>query len=495
MRVSMRTFVGLATVGILMPGLVLLLWSSGKTQHDARKSVEKMEVSSKQEMERLQTNRDPESGDDFHADIFRAQPVVKQRIQQNPVKPWRPDPPRFLPQDSLKRFPGKPPRPYWQTPKPLYRENLKPLYRETPKPLYRESPKLLDREFPKRFVKGPPRPWVVEDPIPVPADASKSGISGNTQLKPEDRHQHEHAGENESHQKTWRDAAKSPQEQFRSRWWKQHMRKTCRDLDMLQTPQTLTPEMLQNVIVDDKNKLLFCQIPKVASTTWRRIFLQLTGKVDVSDFLSISADDIHHKYDNHFAYLSEFSEDQISQRLRDYFKFVFVREPFERLLSAYKNKFSTKTPSADYFKWKFGRKIIAQYRKSSPIPTNNTGDGVTFEEFVSYLIDEDKRIIMNEHWELFHKLCHPCLIEYDFVGHLERIDEDSQYILDSNNLSERIKVPNRKESKYGHRRTNSYIKEYYSKLDPLKISRLYQMYKADFFIFNYTIPADVSSLM
>ena len=223
----------------------------------------------------------------------------------------------------------------------------------------------------------------------------------------------------------------------------------------------------------------------------------MSGRLNNTNILAISANDVHHKYDGLIKYLGDYSQEEISQRLKDYFKFVFVREPFERVLSAYKNKFLTQTPSATYFKWKFGRKIISKYRNQTviPIPANNTGQNVLFEEFVNYLIDDGRRIMMNEHWELYHRLCFPCQIDYDFVGHLERIDEDSQFILDSNHLSDEIKVPSREGSRYTLQKTNSLMEDFYSKLDPSTISRLYQMYKADFDIFNYTIPAEISALM
>ena len=223
----------------------------------------------------------------------------------------------------------------------------------------------------------------------------------------------------------------------------------------------------------------------------------MSGRLNNTNVLDISANDVHHKYDGLIHYLGYYPKEGILRRLRDYFKFVFVREPFERLLSAFKNKFLTGTTSVTSFKRRFGRRIIETYRNRTliPIPANNTGEGVTFKEFVNYLIDDKKSIQMDKHWELFHRICFPCHIEYDYIGHLERIDEDSQFILDSNHISDEIKVPSRRGSGYTSQKTNSLMEDFYSKLDPSTISRLYQMYKVDFDIFNYTIPAEISALM
>lgn len=240
-------------------------------------------------------------------------------------------------------------------------------------------------------------------------------------------------------------------------------------------------------------QLLYCQIPKVASTTWRRIFIVLSGKVDTRDPMTLSSNDVHHKYDQHLTHLQEFPDDEIQYRLNNYFKFVFVREPFERLLSAFKNKFQANTNSSIYFRTNFGTKIIEKYRQN-PL-TITTGSNVTFEEFINYLTDPNKTIPMNEHWERFHKLCHPCWIQYDFIGNLETLDEDSQYILEKNSISEKVKVPNRLESKYTNKKTNAYMHEYYSQIPKASLLKIYKMYYADFAIFNLTVPDSIKLLL
>lgn len=239
--------------------------------------------------------------------------------------------------------------------------------------------------------------------------------------------------------------------------------------------------------------MLYCQIPKVASTTWRRIFIVLSGEVQNTDPMSLSANDVHHKYDRHLIYLHRLEHKEIVHRLNTYFKFVFVREPFERLLSAFRNKFVAQTNSSLYFKNVFGRKIINKYRLDSNGP--NKGDNVTFEEFVRYLTDPNKSVPMNEHWERFYKLCHPCWITYDFIGKLETLEEDSKYILERNSLSGKIKVPSRLDSKYSTHKTQSYMSEYYSKIPRNSIHSLLQMFYADFVIFNFTIPDIIKALM
>ncbi|KAK7074937.1 Carbohydrate sulfotransferase 11, partial [Halocaridina rubra] len=55
------------------------------------------------------------------------------------------------------------------------------------------------------------------------------------------------------------------------------------------------PNMLSNLIVDDKNRILYCYVPKVACTNWKRMMLILMGGSNVTRPLSIPADSVHRK--------------------------------------------------------------------------------------------------------------------------------------------------------------------------------------------------------
>ena len=67
-------------------------------------------------------------------------------------------------------------------------------------------------------------------------------------------------------------------------------------------------------------KILYCVMPKAASRQWRAMLYRFnTGGGELR--------------------LRKFTPDQQNQMWKTYFKFTFVREPFERILSAYKDKF------------------------------------------------------------------------------------------------------------------------------------------------------------
>ncbi|XP_072041874.1 uncharacterized protein [Amphiura filiformis] len=72
----------------------------------------------------------------------------------------------------------------------------------------------------------------------------------------------------------------------------------------------------RHVIVDDKYKILFHYVPKVACMTWKTIFTKLARSYHTG-----SDDDVT------FRTLSDYTEAEMDEKLRDYKKVLFVREP------------------------------------------------------------------------------------------------------------------------------------------------------------------------
>ena len=106
---------------------------------------------------------------------------------------------------------------------------------------------------------------------------------------------------------------------------------------------------------------------------------------------------------------------------------MIVRDPLERILSAYKNKFTLSYNT--YFHTRYGRKIIRKYRKNPSAESLEKGHDVTFQEFIQYLLDPKTPRPFNEHWRPISELARPCEIQYDVIGKYETMSEDVQYIL------------------------------------------------------------------
>uniref|UniRef100_A0A8C9Q7Z2 Carbohydrate sulfotransferase n=1 Tax=Spermophilus dauricus TaxID=99837 RepID=A0A8C9Q7Z2_SPEDA len=165
-------------------------------------------------------------------------------------------------------------------------------------------------------------------------------------------------------------------------------------------------------------------------TLLRHILVMLAGVLDSVD--------VRLKMDHHsdLVFLADLRPEEIRYRLQHYFKFLFVRDPLERLLSAYRNKFG----EIREYQQRYGAEIVKRYRAGAgPSPA---GDDVTFPEFLRYLVDEDPER-MNEHWMPVYHLCQPCAVRYDFVGSYERLEADANQVLEWVRAPPHVRFPAR----------------------------------------------------
>ncbi|XP_072322054.1 carbohydrate sulfotransferase 11 [Eucyclogobius newberryi] len=247
--------------------------------------------------------------------------------------------------------------------------------------------------------------------------------------------------------------------------------------------RVLTPADLKHLVVDEEHELIYCYVPKVACTNWKRVMMVLTGHGRYSDPMEIPSNEAH--VPSNLKTLNQYSIADINHRLKTYFKFVFVREPFERLVSAYRNKFTLKYNSS--FHKRFGTRIVRRYRKNATQEALVNGDDVQFREFVGYLVDPATRRDgpLNEHWQTVHQLCHPCHIHYDLVGKYETLEEDANYVLRLVGMGNALRFPSYAKST---RTTDAMAAQFFSNISSQQQGALYQLYKLDFLMFNYTTP-------
>ncbi|XP_056638478.1 carbohydrate sulfotransferase 11 [Diorhabda sublineata] len=249
------------------------------------------------------------------------------------------------------------------------------------------------------------------------------------------------------------------------------------DIMGLRYKNKLSINKLDHILVDHNHKLLYCYVPKVACTNWKRILMVLTGESNLTNPIQISASDAH--LENSTVKLSQLDYKDIRKCLQDYTLFLVARHPFERLLSAYRNKFMDKSQKNKYFKLRYGKHIIQKYRQNPTKEDLETGANVTFREFIQYLIDEG--VFSNEHWTPIYNLCLPCTLNYTFISHYETITEDSSTILRMVNAP-RLTFPVTKS-----KRTKDSLKFYFQQLSIYEIEILYKLYEADFKLFGYSL--------
>lgn len=246
--------------------------------------------------------------------------------------------------------------------------------------------------------------------------------------------------------------------------------------------QRVSQRQVSRVYVEDRSRLLYCEVPKAGCSNWKRVLMVLGGS-------ATSTRDIPHDaahYANHLRRLESYDRAGIANRLRSYTKVLFVREPFERLVSAFRDKFES--PNS-YYHPVFGRPIISRYRTNATRTALRTGAGVTFREFVQYLLDVRRPVGMDIHWEPVSQLCSPCILRYNFIGKFESLEEDANFLLQSVGAPRNLTFPDFKDRNPLAERTSSTITQrYFAQLNATERQRAFDFYYMDYLMFNYPKP-------
>uniref|UniRef100_A0A4W3IEP8 Carbohydrate sulfotransferase n=1 Tax=Callorhinchus milii TaxID=7868 RepID=A0A4W3IEP8_CALMI len=241
-----------------------------------------------------------------------------------------------------------------------------------------------------------------------------------------------------------------------------------------------------NFIVIDKLKLIYCFVPKVACTQWKRVLYVLNENLEHQAPESLNRDFIHDFYKDPKSKKKNLTA-IFSTELKDYKKFLFVRDPFVRLISAFRDKIE----SRDEIFYHFALIILKKYGNISLVPASpekarQAGVKPTFTQFIEYLLDPqtENQFPFDDHWRQMYRLCHPCHIKYDFIGKLETLDEDTAYLLQLLNAEKRIKFPR----KYPNQTTTSYVEQWFRIIPKPWREKLFQLYEPDFTLFGYPKP-------
>jgi len=184
-----------------------------------------------------------------------------------------------------------------------------------------------------------------------------------------------------------------------------------------------------------KERLLYCPVFKAASTTWLVNYLKLSNsKVDPK------VGNLHTRITNLFPAPATFKLRK--QIFEESLKFIIVRHPFERLVSAYRDKLAGYSRNPHYLGMR--QLIIQKYRKK---PTLNKSTIPTFRESVDFVLDEltameegSSDINIDGHFMPYSRRCMPCGMDYDLVVKFENLEEDSQYIIQQCGLQEKLSV-------------------------------------------------------
>jgi len=171
---------------------------------------------------------------------------------------------------------------------------------------------------------------------------------------------------------------------------------------------------------------------------------------------------------------------------------IVVRHPFERLLSAFKDKMD-----ADYNEthedWaSFGlaqELIMKEYREEE-----RTDRRPTFAEFLNFIVGQlspDPWLMaaqsreVNNHWKPFYLNCNVCNQRYDLVLKMETFSRDSLYITKRLGLHFDVNITSALERSDEGRESQFETLKAFSHVRRSVKQALYDIYRRDFELFGY----------
>ena len=172
-------------------------------------------------------------------------------------------------------------------------------------------------------------------------------------------------------------------------------------------------------------------------------------------------------------------KEEALHKLKTYYKFAIIRNPLERLLSAYKNKLEN--PFNIKFRKKFPDRLKAyilnlydRKRLMNWVSLKNYTKDIhpSFVHFLKFM-SRFTLTSYNEHFMPFLQLCYPCSIDYDVLINFKSVNYDVYGVM------EHLGIPSSyypMAIAHGNTPTSSYMKEYYSKVPSSVKSPLFQKF-------------------
>lgn len=231
-------------------------------------------------------------------------------------------------------------------------------------------------------------------------------------------------------------------------------------------------KLIEGLVLDPDLHVAYCHIPKAASTWWLNVFAKRLN-INVQD----ANDDLHRLL---------LRRNNSATAENDSFNFIFVRHPLARIISAYVNKIVNGRD--DRFIKPLAR-FIRRRNRNPPGQELELNFG-RFAEFVLDEVEKERLSFGSYHWMPMHKMCAVCRRKYDFIGKVETMRTDVDYLkrtfpglgqaVDEVNVDGG--VLNRGLSKSGDAKT---AQKYLNQLDFQLKRRLCEAFKIDLAMFAY----------
>jgi hypothetical protein len=170
-----------------------------------------------------------------------------------------------------------------------------------------------------------------------------------------------------------------------------------------------------NLVILRRYRLVFCPVPKVACSSWKRTIRRAMGFEDWEDT------DPHDRRRNGLVYLNRASRSQRTALLvrPDYVRALFVRNPWTRVVSAFRSKLEGKT--LDDIRETPSSFLAPIFEETHPGP-------LTLDDFLDYLEGRPPDR-MNEHFQPQSHIAGLGRVRYDFIGRFEELLSDAERLV------------------------------------------------------------------
>ena len=235
---------------------------------------------------------------------------------------------------------------------------------------------------------------------------------------------------------------------------------------------------LASVLVEDKSMTAFCYLNKVASTTWIHAFASLK-------------DGLLEKYQGRlYQAAAEFSPGSLSEfkaklYSQNYYSFLAVRNPFVRLISAYRDR--VLDGCTDAAKNHIPR-MLSEAGKEPPDydARGCVKDFPGFGDFLAYLArNPNQKWRFDAHWTPYYRLCSACLVDFDAIVMLETAKDDEAFVMKRSKLDGFLNLAEKHPTSGG--KSADLVRKYYSDIHCDIIRGLYHIYEPDFNMYGYNI--------
>ena len=239
----------------------------------------------------------------------------------------------------------------------------------------------------------------------------------------------------------------------------------------MQHPETFAPRVRNRVRFPSHNFRNFHHEDNIAIYPELRLVYNRIKKSGNSSIVAFLADILQEEYFNISALKASLEnpvtiDAKTAHEMNNFFSFTIVRNPYTRILSAFRDKVGRGTETSN--------RIIPGFSDDSPQGFNN------FLRFCS-----DGGVYMDRHWWPQLNLLYKSADSFSHIGKIEKIEEDMAVVLTECGLdpvlSKKIRAPH---SRTTHNTSASEMKRHFYTKENIELVK--RIYSLDFDTFQYS---------